>query len=198
MIELNHIEVKGRLHDITFKVQEHEFVWIRGSNESGKKTLLDVCTGFQKADAGTIAIMNHTKLNSRIYRKQIDYLTSDSYWAYNKTIYQNMWFTGHRATVDHALHEVGLNNGYLYLHECSKEQKMQILLARMILKSPKIVFIYEWLKDLDAEASQRMMDQLYRIYLQYELTVVFASWQSHEGYRHIVLNHGYVVGDQYA
>jgi len=44
------------LQDITFDIQEREFLSIMGPSGSGKSTLLNLIAGIDKADSGTVTV----------------------------------------------------------------------------------------------------------------------------------------------
>ena len=162
---------KGRLEvieNISFSVQEGEFVALVGPSGCGKTTLLNLIAGFVSPDSGSVVIDGtpHEKPNSRGIL--ISQQGSVFPWL---TVRENLMFglNGHTSgnrmeLADHYADIVGLK-GFeeSYPHELSGGMLKRTELARALVVKPEILYMDEPFSALDALMSLRMRNELLRI-----------------------------------
>jgi ABC-type nitrate/sulfonate/bicarbonate transport system ATPase subunit len=174
---------KGRLAviaNISFSVQEGEFVALVGPSGCGKTTLLNLVAGFVRPDSGTVVIdgMPHDKPNSRGIL--ISQQGSVFPWL---TVRENLMFglNGHRPTehadvADRYADIVGLK-GFedSFPHELSGGMLKRAELARALVVKPEILYMDEPFSALDALMSLRMRGELLRILAKERHTVLLIT-----------------------
>jgi iron(III) transport system ATP-binding protein len=133
---------------------------ILGPSGSGKTTLLRVLAGFERADAGTVAIGGSVVDGPGVYlapeRRKIGYVPQEGSLFPHLTVAANIGFglpARHRrgpATLE-LLDAVGLAGlGKRYPHQLSGGQQQRVALARALAIRPKIVLLDEPFASLDA------------------------------------------------
>jgi iron(III) transport system ATP-binding protein len=133
---------------------------ILGPSGSGKTTLLRVLAGFERADAGTVAIGGSVVDGPDVHlapeRRKIGYVPQEGSLFPHLTVAANIGFglpARHRrgpATAE-LLDAVGLAGlGQRYPHQLSGGQQQRVALARALAIRPKIVLLDEPFASLDA------------------------------------------------
>lgn len=143
--------------NINLNINAGDKIAIIGDTNSGKSTFLKLLAGLYLPTKGKILFDNHDlKDFNKIYlRKQIGIITEDTSLL-NTTIYNNITLGLHKCDVNNVVnickilkinedisnmplgyHTPILNNG----NNLSVSQRRKILLARIIIKNPKIVLI---------------------------------------------------------
>ena len=164
------------LYDIDAKFDKNEFVTILGPSSSGKTTLLNVISGFDKCDSGEIFIDGVSTASF----KEHDW---DSFRAHKiGFIFQDYNLVDHLSALDNvamalafnrtpivearerakeALEMVGLTDHLdAYPEELSGGQKQCVCIARAIVKDPEIILADEPTGALDTESSELVMQAL--------------------------------------
>ncbi len=133
---------------------------ILGPSGSGKTTLLRVLAGFERADAGTVAIGDSVVDGPAEYlapeRRRIGYVPQEGSLFPHLTVAANIGFglpPRHRRgpAIAGLLDAVGLAGlGQRYPHQLSGGQQQRVALARALAIRPKIVLLDEPFASLDA------------------------------------------------
>ena len=156
------------LDDVSFSVEEGDFVGIIGSTGSGKSTLISHFNGLNRPTSGRILIdgqdIRHVTLKS--LRQDIGIVQQDVY-LFSGTVAQNIAYGKPGATrqeIEAAARLAGaekfilaLKDGYdTYVGErgvkLSGGQKQRIAIARVFLKNPPILILDEATSALDNES----------------------------------------------
>jgi len=133
---------------------------ILGPSGSGKTTLLRVLAGFERADAGTVAIGGSVVDGPDVHlapeRRKIGYVPQEGSLFPHLTVAANIGFglqARHRKgpAIAELLDAVGLAGlGKRYPHQLSGGQQQRVALARALAIRPKIVLLDEPFASLDA------------------------------------------------
>jgi len=154
--------------DVSFTVNDGEFVAVVGPSGCGKSTLMNMMAGFIRPDSGTVLIdgVPRSKPNSRGIL--ISQQGSVFPWL---TVRENLMFglNGHvgnarMEVADHYADIVGLK-GFedSFPHELSGGMLKRTELARALAVKPEILYMDEPFSALDALMSLRMRNELLRI-----------------------------------
>jgi ABC-type nitrate/sulfonate/bicarbonate transport system ATPase subunit len=154
--------------DVSFTVNDGEFVAVVGPSGCGKSTLMNMMAGFVQPDSGSVIIdgVPRSKPNSRGIL--ISQQGSVFPWL---TVRENLMFglNGHvgehrMEIADHYAEIVGLK-GFedSYPHELSGGMLKRTELARALAVKPEILYMDEPFSALDALMSLRMRNELLRI-----------------------------------
>ena len=196
-IELDHVgyEVPNRdkhiLADISLKINPKSRILIKGESGSGKSTLLRLISGVIQATSGNLYVndMSISSLHLNFYRSQLGLSLSDE-TPFEGTIKDNLTF-GNSNILDEDIHDilnkVGLKefikeqpNGLsTILHPDGKQMSFtlakKIVLARAILKQPKVLILEDALDRFNESETNSIINYLAHQDRPWALIVVSSS-----------------------
>jgi ABC-type Mn2+/Zn2+ transport system ATPase subunit len=181
---------KTILEDISFAVNPGQMVGIIGPNGAGKTTLLRAILGLLPISAGELIVLGYPVSQVHGQRSMIGYMPQRLLFERHfpltvgdavatglltrSTVLRQI--KGANQKVAEALALVGMDNYYLSpFQELSGGQQQRILLARSLVRKPKLLLLDEPNAGLDFPAQQKFIDLLKRLRLQQNLTVVMVS-----------------------
>ena len=175
------------LKDISLSIQPGQFFAIVGHTGSGKSTLLSLLLNFYQPQSGTITIDGHplAEYDHDALRHSLGFIPQDAF-ILASSIFDNIDMDRHlsKATIQRAarqahLHEVimELADGYqTQLGEgglrLSTGQRQQLIIARALAGSPKILILDEATANVDSETEQIVQQALFEIKDQVTVIVV--------------------------
>ena len=197
--------------NLSFKIEEGEFVFLMGSSGAGKSTLIKLILLEETPTAGKIFVNSHNvakirRSNVQKYRRSIGVFFQDFRLLDKKTVFQNVAFameiTGAsrkeiKEKVDITLSLMGLSGKRdEYPSHLSGGEQQRVALARSIVNGPGILIADEPTGNLDPQNSAEIMSLL-KMINSYGTTVLVAtheqSMAEEMGMRVIMLNHGHNV-----
>ncbi|SHJ95227.1 putative ABC transport system ATP-binding protein [Clostridium amylolyticum] len=179
------------LNDISFKVEDGEFLGVMGPSGSGKTTLLNILAGIDKATAGEVLIdgkniLTMKKDDMAIFRRDnIGFIFQEFNLLDSLTVKENIGFplTLDRIKpkviedkVNELIEYFGLKdveNSYPY--NISGGQKQRTAEARALIKEPKIILGDEPTGNLDSKASKNIMESFKKINEEKKATIVMVT-----------------------
>lgn len=189
------------LRNISFEVEEGEFLCIVGPSGSGKTTLLRMIGGFEKVSQGRIIIGDEEIIGPGIDRVMV-FQGLDQLFAW-KTVAANVEYplkvnrvgAGERRTRSAKyLDLVGLSDfADYYPHQLSGGMKQRAALARALALHPKVLLMDEPFASLDAQTRSGLQEELSLLWQQLRTTILFVTHDIEEalilGDRLLVINH---------
>ncbi len=196
-IELDHVgyDVSNRdkhiLKDISLEINPKSRILIKGESGSGKSTLLRLISGVIQATSGNLYVndMSISSLHLNFYRSQLGLSLSDE-TPFEGTIKDNLTF-GNSNILDEDIHDilnkVGLKefikeqpNGLsTILHPDGKQMSFtlakKIVLARAILKQPKVLILEDALDRFNESETNSIINYLAHQDRPWALIVVSSS-----------------------
>ncbi|ADL50880.1 ABC transporter ATP-binding protein [Clostridium cellulovorans] len=179
------------LNDISFKVEEKEFLGVMGPSGSGKTTLLNILAGIDKATSGEIFIDGKNILTMKkddlaIFRRNnIGFIFQDFNLLDSLTVKENIGFP---LTVDRVKPKIveekvnklieyfGLKDiANSYPYNISGGQKQRVAEARALIKEPKIILADEPTGNLDSKSSMNIMESFKKINEEKNSTIVMVT-----------------------
>ena len=177
------VSINGTLpviHDVSFSVDDGEFVAIVGPSGCGKSTLMNIIAGFEREDRGCVKVDGVERVGPSPKGIMISQHGSVFPWL---TVQQNLMFGlngkchGDKAALaDHYAAMVGLK-GFeaAYPHELSGGMLKRVEFARALVVKPEILYMDEPFSALDALMSLRMRTELQRILDEERHTVLLIT-----------------------
>lgn len=182
------------LDNIDLDIEASEFVSLMGPSGTGKSTLLNLVSGIDRPDSGTITVdgIELTKLS----RSQLaDWRAANLgyiFQAHNLipvlTAYENVELptlllklsaTQRRQRVELALEAVGLSDrADHYPRQLSGGQEQRVGIARAVVAHPKVVVADEPTGSLDTETSEQVQVLLQRLNQELDITMLMVTHDS--------------------
>ena len=134
-----------------------------GGSGSGKSTLLNIIGRLEKIDSGNVLVDKQDiwKIKERTFFKNtVGYVFQNYSLIDNKTVYDNLsLITKDKKTITDVLEKVGLSSDYLHqkIYELSGGQAQRVAIARMLMKSRKIILADEPTGALDGEIGKEII-----------------------------------------
>ena len=191
------------LNSFSLDVEKGKCLAIMGESGSGKSTIAKIIIGLEKQNSGEV----------KIFTKDTEFLFQDSYNALNPRmtvedlIYEPLQFLADidvkkkKEIVSELLEQVELSSELLTRKrdELSGGQLQRVCLARALSTKPQIMIFDESLSGLDPLVQDKILDLLYKIQKQYQLTYIFISHDIRLCYfladRIILIDKGKIIED---
>lgn len=177
------------LQDISFSVEDGEFVFITGPSGAGKTTILKLILGEITPDSGTVVVdgVNIASLKKNdipVFRQHIGTVFQDFKVLTERTVEENVQVAlavvglpenAWQERINHTLKLVGLSRqAHLFPSQLSGGEKQRVSLARALVVNPKILLADEPTGNLDWETSDAIM-KLFEKINEEGKTVVMAT-----------------------
>lgn len=172
----NNNNIVKALDDISFDVNEGEFLGIMGASGAGKTTLLNCISTIDSVSAGNIILKGEevtalkNKMLARFRRKNLGFIFQDFSLLDNLTIYDNIALaltinsvptTEIKGRVEKIAQQLGIYDILQhYPYEVSGGQKQRCACARAIINHPKLVLADEPTGALDSHSSQMLLETM--------------------------------------
>ncbi|QDV13320.1 ABC transporter ATP-binding protein YtrE [Rosistilla oblonga] len=205
------------LDDVSLQIDEGEFVSLMGPSGTGKSTLLNLVSGIDRPDSGTI-IVDGTEV-TRLSRGQLaDWRAANLGYIFQThnlipvlTAYENVELptmllkltrAQRRQRVELALEAVGLaDRSDHYPRQLSGGQEQRVGIARAIVAHPKVVVADEPTGSLDTQTSEQIQSLLQRLNRELNITMLMVTHDSDVAAiasRQLVLDRGKFIESQAA
>ena len=191
------------LNSFSLDIEKGKCLAVMGESGSGKSTIAKIIIGLEKPNSGEV----------KIFDKDIEFLFQNSYNALNPRmtvedlIYEPLQFStdidvkDKREFILELLKQVELAPELLTRRrdELSGGQLQRVCLARALSTKPQIIIFDESLSGLDPLVQDKILDLLYKIQKEYNLTYIFISHDFRLCYfladRIILIDKGKIIED---
>jgi ABC-type bacteriocin/lantibiotic exporter with double-glycine peptidase domain len=201
------------IRGISLKIEQGEKILISGENGSGKTTLLRIMAGLIPPTMGNMIINDDTfnKIDSTVYRSYIGTIFANEA-HFEGTIRENITYNCKDITneqIKWALDAVKLTEYIKTLPEgldtkilpdgkmISSSVAQKILIARSIIRKPKILFFENPTDKIDSASAAEIIDFITEKTNQWTVVVISKNnrWTQHTT-REITLNNGQILTDK--
>ncbi len=187
----NHGNITKAINDISFSVNEGEFVGIMGASGSGKTTLLNCISTIDTVSAGHIYLDGtdvteiKEKALARFRRENLGFVFQDFNLLDTLTISENIALAltinnvpveqieGKVAEIAATLNITDILDKYPY--QVSGGQKQRCACARAIINKPKLILADEPTGALDSQSSQMLLSTMQSINDQLGATILMVT-----------------------
>ena len=179
------------INNISFSVNEGEFVAIMGSSGSGKTTLLNCISTIDKVTSGHIYVndLDITKLKgnnlNKFRREELGFIFQDFNLLDTLTSYENIALSlailnikykeidEKIKKVSKELNIVNVLNKYPY--QMSGGEKQRVAAARAIITNPKLILADEPTGALDSKSAKMLLEKLCYLNKEYNSTILMVT-----------------------
>ncbi|KGO80240.1 ABC transporter ATP-binding protein [Flavobacterium beibuense F44-8] len=203
---------KDIIKKVNIKINQGEKVFITGANNSGKTTLVRLLSGFLSPSSGVLYINDNIVKRSEgeCYKSHIGVVMQED-TPFEGTLLENITFNNPNINgedVKWALNAVGLTTATKRLpmgldtpvnadgRQLTRSIIQKIMIARAIVKRPKILFLEEPTISMDPQSAKKIIDFL--ISPENKWTIVISSvdeyWKK-ACKRQIEMENGQVIND---
>lgn len=197
--EVSHVSFRYKeegplvLQDVSFQIEEGDYVALVGTSGCGKSTLLRVLLGFEEPETGKVYYNGQdlSKVDVRVIRKQLgvvlqngQLLTGDIFsnivGADPHLTRDEAWEAARMAGIEEDIKEMPMGLDTMISEGAgtiSGGQKQRLMIARAIIKKPKIIFFDEATSALDNRTQaivSESLDQLQatRVVIAHRLSTI--------------------------
>lgn len=184
-------EIITPLDNIDLDIESGEFISLMGPSGTGKSTLLNLVSGIDRVDSGTI-VVDGTEVTKLTRSQLADWRAANLGYIFQThnlipvlTAYENVELPTlllrlsslqRRQRVELALEAVGLSDRTdHYPRQLSGGQEQRVGIARAIVAHPKVVVADEPTGSLDAETSQQVQVLLQRLNSELDITMLMVT-----------------------
>ncbi len=173
------------LQDISFEIQDGDFVVILGASGSGKSTLLNVISGLERPDSGKvfygatdITALSDNELTA--FRKEnVGFIFQQYYLLPDMSVDKNVKMGADLSCnkdYKKVIEAVGLGEKlHKYPSELSGGEQQRVSVARALAKRPKVLFLDEPTGALDEQTGRQVLDYICKLKNEYGFTIVMVT-----------------------
>jgi putative ABC transport system ATP-binding protein len=182
------------IDDISFAVEQGEFVAIMGASGSGKTTLLNCISTIDRVTAGHIFLENTDitalkgKELNKFRREKLGFIFQDFNLLDTLTAYENIALALSiqkipADEIDKAVKNVAGQLGIAdvlkkYPYQMSGGQKQRVASARAIVTNPKLVLADEPTGALDSKAARLLLERFEYLHTEHNATIMMVTHDS--------------------
>ena len=173
------------LKGVSLKIEDGDFAVILGASGSGKSTFLNVLSGLEYVDKGTVSYddTDITKISddklTEFRRENIAFIFQQYYLLPNMNVDKNVKMGADLAgnkNYKSIIEAVGLG-GKLnkYPSELSGGEQQRVSVARALVKKPKVLFLDEPTGALDEQTGRQVLDYICKLKKEYGFTIIMVT-----------------------
>lgn len=194
------------IDNLSFTVDNNDFVVLIGASGCGKTTILNIIAGLESITSGELYIDNI--LSNNIEPKDRDVaMVFQNYALYpHMTVFENLSF----ALKNKKYNKEEINKRVLYVAEklmidkllnrkpsqLSGGQKQRVAIGRAIVRNPKIFLMDEPLSNLDVSLRNQLREELKQLHKDLNATIIYVTHDQIEALtlatKIIILEDGYI------
>lgn len=173
------------LRGINLQIADGDFTVILGASGSGKSTFLNVISGLERPDSGSVIYdtLDITKLSdnelTKFRKENIGFIFQQYYLLPNMTIEKNVRMgadLADNAEFREIIKAVGLEDKMKkYPSELSGGEQQRVSIARALAKKPKILFMDEPTGALDEQTGRQVLDYICKLHKELNFAVVMVT-----------------------
>jgi len=183
------------LENISFKIDQGEFVGVMGPSGAGKSTLLNVLATIDSPTSGDILISNDNiakmkeEALSDFRRDHLGFIFQDYNLLDSLTVRENILLplaiakkpaAVIQARVDTIARTFGISNLLdKYPYQISGGQKQRTAASRALVSNPRLIFADEPTGALDSKSATDLLESLSKLNVEHETTIMMVT---HDAY----------------
>ena len=190
-VEIDHLTVQypgvKAIDDISFSIQQGDFLGIIGPNGAGKSTLFSCMLGLNpggRKHQGSIKFFNVDIQQSKDYLKHIGYVPQKPIFENNfpatvrDVVLMGLKDKKNKNRIDEILQQLWIHElSHKRLGELSGGQQQRVFIAKALINQPKILILDEPVTGIDTASTEIFYSILRDINKKQKITII---WSSHD------------------
>ncbi|MCX6720083.1 MAG: ABC transporter ATP-binding protein [Candidatus Staskawiczbacteria bacterium] len=174
---VNEDVVTSVLHDVSFKINEGEFVAIMGPSGSGKSTLMHILSFLDRPTEGTYKFEGKNTKNfdddylAKLRNERVGFVFQSFNLLARTSVLDNVKLPliyskmkDYDKLAEKALESVGLSHRLeYYTNQISGGEKQRVAIARALVNNPAVIFADEPTGNLDSKSGNTVMHILQKL-----------------------------------
>ena len=188
IVEINNLTVKypdvKALEDVSFVVNEGDFLGIIGPNGAGKSTLFDAMLNLNTKYEGTIRFFGQDIKKSKKYLKEIGYVPQKPVFEKNfpvtvrDVVQMGVRNESNNKKIDEVLQQLWIHElGNRRIGALSGGQQQRVFIAKALISNPKILILDEPVTGIDQQSMELFYSILRELNSKQKITII---WSSHD------------------
>jgi zinc transport system ATP-binding protein len=188
VVEIEHLTIQypdvKAIDDVSFTVNQGDFLGIIGPNGAGKSTLFAAMLGLNTKYKGTIKFFDTDIRKSKSYLKEIGYVPQKPIFeknfpaTVNDVVKMGLQKESDENKIDEILQQ-------LWIHELSKRrigelsggQQQRVFIAKALVNNPKVLILDEPVTGIDQQSIDLFYSILKELNSKQNITII---WSSHD------------------
>ena len=182
---------RAAVNDVSFHIDDGEFIGLIGHTGSGKSTMIQHLNGLLKPDSGSVIIdgidITQKGVNMREIRGKVGIVFQyPEYQLFEETVYRDIAFgpgnlDKSAEEIDCIIHDVmrlvGLGEHLIEKSpfELSGGQKRRVAIAGVLAMEPEILILDEPTAGLDPLARNNILSLISNLHMERKITVIFVT-----------------------
>ena len=173
------------LDDVSISIKDGEFIVILGASGSGKSTFLNVISGLEVSDGGTVSYdgeqldkMSEKEL-TKFRRDNTAYIFQQYYLLPHLTVEKNVKMgadLNRNKDYMQYIEAVGLSDKRKkFPSELSGGEQQRVAIARALSKNPKVLFLDEPTGALDEKTGRQVLDYIIKLQKEQGFTMIMVT-----------------------
>ena len=188
IVEINNLTVQypdvKALDDVSFTVNQGDFLGIIGPNGAGKSTLFDVMLNLNTKYQGTLKFFGEDIKKSKKYLKEIGYVPQKPIFeknfpaTVNDVVRMGLRKESDENKIDKILQQLWIHElSNRRIGELSGGQLQRVFIAKALVNSPKILILDEPVTGIDQQSIELFYSILRELNSKQKITII---WSSHD------------------
>jgi len=172
------------LDDVSFEVNQGDFLGIIGPNGAGKSTLFDSMLGLNTKYKGTIKFFGEDIRKSKNYLKEIGYVPQKPIFEKNfpvtvtDVVRMGLRNESDKNKIDKILQQLWIHElRNRRIGELSGGQQQRVFIAKALISNPKILILDEPVTGIDQQSIDLFFSILRELNSKQKITII---WSSHD------------------
>jgi len=188
VVEIEHLTVEypgvKALDDVSFSVNDGDFLGIIGPNGAGKSTLFASILGINTKYKGTIKFFGKDIRKSKEYLKFIGYVPQKPIFeknfpaTVNDVVRMGLRKNSDEKKIDEILQQLWIHElGNRRIGELSGGQQQRVFIAKALVNNPKLLILDEPVTGIDQHSIELFYSILKELNSKQKITII---WSSHD------------------
>ena len=188
VVEIEHLTIQypdvKAIDDVSFTINQDDFLGIIGPNGAGKSTLFAAMLGLNTKYKGTIKFFGTDIRKSKNYLKEIGYVPQKPIFeknfpaTVNDVVKMGLQKESDENKIDEILQQLWIHElSERRIGELSSGQQQRVFIAKALVNSPKVLILDEPVTGIDQQSIDLFYSILKELNSKQNITII---WSSHD------------------